>query len=424
MGIRVVAVYSEADRNALHVSEADEAVEIGPAAASESYLNQSRLLGAALATGAAAIHPGYGFLAENASFAQAVQDAGLIWVGPSPSAIVSMGDKVKARNLMSAAGVPVAAGTRSSLASGDEAVRAAIDIGYPIMVKASSGGGGIGMAVAEDDASLRTVFEATRTAGERFFGSADVFLERYVKGARHVEVQILGLSGGQVVTLGERDCSVQRRNQKVVEETPSPGVSQVLRNRMLETATRAGEAVDYRGAGTVEYLVDPSTQEFFFLEMNTRLQVEHPVTELVTGVDFVEEQLRIAAGEGPWEHLIGIKPNGHAIELRVCAEDSQNFFPSPGTITSWIEPAGEGIRVDSGYRQGDVVTPYYDSLLAKLCVWGTSRLEALDRARVAVAEFLIEGPSTNLAFLAEILNDSDFVSGHYDTGIVKRMRDN
>lgn len=273
MGLHVVAVYSEADRDALHVTEADEAIEIGPAAAAASYLNQEAVLAAARACNADAIHPGYGFLAENASFARAVSDAGMTWVGPSPDAIAAMGDKVSARNLMAAAGVPVAQGTSRSLTNVEDAVTAAQQIGYPIMVKAAGGGGGIGMATAEDEAALRASFAATRQAGERFFGSGDVFLERYVQRARHVEVQILGLADGGIVTFPERDCSVQRRNQKVVEETPSPAVSQALRDRMLDTAVQAGAAVHYRGAGTVECLLDVETREFYFLEMNTRLQV-------------------------------------------------------------------------------------------------------------------------------------------------------
>jgi len=422
MGIKVVAVYSEADAQALHVREADEAVLLGPAAPGSSYLDGARILEAAGRTGAEALHPGYGFLAENAAFAQAVGDAGLVWVGPTPDAIEEMGDKVRARNRMAAAGVPVAPGTPEPVPSADAAVEAARAIGYPVMVKAAAGGGGIGMGVARDEGQLRAAFDTARTRGERAFGSPAVFLERYVEGARHVEVQVLGLAEGRVVALGERDCSVQRRHQKVAEETPSPGVGDALRARMLATAVRAGEAVGYRNAGTVECLVDPAAQEFFFLEMNTRLQVEHPITELVTGVDLVEQQLRIAAGEAPSYDVDALTPRGAALELRVYAEDPKRFLPSPGTITRWEEPGGPGVRVDSGYGAGDTVTPFYDPLLAKLCAYGGDRAEALAVAREAVARFVVEGPKTNLPFFTELLAEPSFVSGDYDTGLVARMR--
>jgi acetyl-CoA carboxylase biotin carboxylase subunit len=420
LGVKAVAVYSEADAKAPHVREADEAVLLGPAPAAESYLDGVKVVEAALQTGAQAIHPGYGFLAENAGFARSVGEAGLVWIGPSPEAIDAMGDKINARNLMEAAGVPVAGGTREPVADVEEAVARAAEIGYPVMVKASAGGGGIGMGLAEDEADLRKAFETARTRAERFFGSPAILLERYLARARHVEVQILGLNDGRVVALGERDCSVQRRHQKVVEETPSPGVSPELRERMLAAAVRAGEAIDYRNAGTVECLV--SGGDFVFLEMNTRLQVEHPITELCTGVDIVAEQLRIASGEEPGFDVDGVTPTGHAIEMRVYAEDPVRFLPGPGAITSWSEPEGEGIRVDSGYAGGDVVTPYYDPLLAKLCVWAPDRAAAIARAREAVAAFEIEGPKNNLAFHAELLANPEFVSGDYDTSVIDRMR--
>jgi acetyl-CoA carboxylase biotin carboxylase subunit len=422
MGLRTIAVHSEVDAALPYVREADEAVLLGPAAPAESYLAVDKLLEAARRTGAEAIHPGYGFLAENAEFAQAVIDAEIAWVGPPPEAIVAMGDKISARNLMADAGVPVAAGTREPVADVDAALAAARDIGYPLMVKAAAGGGGIGMGVAHDDDGLRAAFETARTRGERFFGSASILLERYVEGARHVEIQVLGLASGRVVALGDRDCSVQRRHQKVAEETPSPGVSEDLRRRMLAGAVLAGEAVDYRNAGTVECLVDPATQDYVFLEMNTRLQVEHPVTELVTGIDLVEEQLRIAAGDDPAADLTDVERNGHAIELRVYAEDPKRFLPSPGDITVWDEPTGDGVRVDAGYAAGNTVTPYYDPLLAKLCVWGADRAAAIERARDAVAAFHIEGLKTNLAFFAELLAEPSFTSGEYDTSIVEKMR--
>ena len=422
LGLRAVAVYSEADEGLPHVREADEAVLLGPAPPVTSYLDVERVLEAAKQTGAQAVHPGYGFLAENAEFADRVAAAGLVWVGPAPDAIARMGDKVNARNLMAAAGVPVAAGTAEPVTALDTAVAAAAELGYPLMVKAAAGGGGIGMGVAADETGLRAAFETARTRAERFFGSPAILLERYLPHARHVEVQILGLADGRVVALGERDCSVQRRHQKVAEETPSPGVAEPLRRRMLAAAVRAGEAVNYRNAGTVECLVDPERQDFVFLEMNTRLQVEHPVTELVTGLDLVEQQLLIAAGRPVSFDPDDVRRNGAALELRIYAEDPRRFLPSPGRITEWREPSGPGVRVDAGYDAGATVTPYYDPLLAKLCVLGADRAEALERARRAVGEFAIVGPKTNLAFFAELLDDPEFVSGGYDTGLVARMR--
>jgi acetyl-CoA carboxylase biotin carboxylase subunit len=333
-----------------------------------------------------------------------------------------MGDKINARNLMADAGVPVAPGTTDPAATIDAALDAAAAIGYPVMVKAAAGGGGMGMAVAADEAVLRTEYEKVRGFAERMFGDPAVLIERYFPRVRHIEVQILGLADGRVVALGERECSVQRRNQKLVEETPSPALTDESRAAILAAAVRAGEAVSYRNAGTVECLYDPTTGDFFFLEMNTRLQVEHPVTEAVYGVDLVQEQLRVASGLSPTFDVDNLVPHGHAIELRVNAEDPKRFLPGPGAITTWVEPTGDGVRVDAGYAAGTTVTPFYDSLMAKLIVHGADRLDAIAKARAAVAGFKIAGPKCNLPFFAELLENEEFVSGDYDTGIVSRMR--
>ncbi len=422
LGVRAVAVYSEADADLPFVAEADEAVLIGPPPPGQSYLDTAAVLAAARQTGAAAIHPGYGFLAENPAFARQVLAEGLIWVGPPPEAIEQMGDKINARNLMAAACVPVAAGSAEPVTSVAAATAEATRIGYPVMVKAAAGGGGIGMSAVSDPAGLAAAFETARTRGMRFFGDPAILLERYIERARHVEVQILGLADGRVIALGERDCSVQRRHQKVAEETPSPGVGDELRARMLAAAVQAGQAVGYRGAGTVECLVDTAAGDFVFLEMNTRLQVEHPVTELVTGIDLVEQQFRIAAGEDVSFAPDQVRPQGHALELRIYAEDPVRFLPSPGTITQWEEPAGAGIRVDAGYTSGNKVTPFYDPLLAKLCVHGQDRDEALARASDAVAAFRIAGLRTNVPFHADLLASEEFRSVDYDTSIVARLR--
>ncbi len=424
MGIRAVAVYSDADADLPYVGEADQAVRVGPAQPAKSYLDAAAIIEAAAQTNAKAVHPGYGFLAENAGFARQVIAAGLTWVGPGPEAIEQMGDKIRARNLMEQAGVPVSPGSREPVTDIKAALAEGERIGYPVMVKAAAGGGGIGMGVADNPADLNAAFDTARSRAERFFGSPEILLERYVQRARHVEVQILGLADGRVLALGERDCSVQRRHQKVAEETPSPGVDHALREQMLAAAVRAGQAVGYQGAGTVECLVDTDAGSFVFLEMNTRLQVEHPVTELVTGIDLVEQQFLIAAGQPPSFDPAAVNPQGHALELRIYAEDPKRFLPGPGTITQWQEPAGDGVRVDAGYQAGNTVTPFYDPLLAKLCIHGADRQQTLDRARNAVAAFAVKGPKTNLAFHAELLDNPQFVSGDYDTSLISRMRPN
>ncbi len=422
LGMQAVAVYSDVDAKLPFVREADEAVAIGPAQPAASYRNADALLEAARQTGAQAVHPGYGFLAEDAGFARRVREAGLAWVGPSADSIEAMGDKIRARNLVAAAGVPVSRGTAEPVGDPEAAVAAAREIGFPVMVKASAGGGGMGMAVAIDEESLRTELDRVRGFAERMFGDPAVLVERFFPRVRHVEVQVLGLSDGRVVALGERDCSVQRRHQKLAEETPSPAVGPALRERLFTAAVRAAEAVGYRNAGTVECLLDVDSGEVVFLEMNTRLQVEHPVTEMVTGIDLVEQQLRIAAGLAVTFDPDAVRASGHAIELRVNAEDPVRFLPGPGAVTAWEEPSGEGVRVDSGYAAGTTVTPHYDSLMAKLVVHGADRDQALERARAAVAAFRVEGPKCNLPFFAELLVHPEFVSGDYDTGIVGRMR--
>ena len=420
LGIRTIAVHSDVDADMPFVREADEAVCVGPANPAESYRNAEAILAAAKSTGARAIHPGYGFLSENAHFARTVEENGLVWVGPGAEAIAAMGDKINARNLMAAAGVPVAPGSPDPADTAEAALEAAEAIGYPVMVKAAAGGGGMGMAVAADPAQLAKEFEKVRGFAERMFGDGAVLIERYFPRVRHVEVQILGLADGRVIALSERECSVQRRNQKLVEEAPSPAVSPELRERLLSAAVKAGEAVNYRNAGTVECLLDPATGEFFFLEMNTRLQVEHPITELIHGIDLVEAQLRIASGLQPQIGQSGQR--GHAIELRVNAEDPKRFFPGPGRITTWVEPEGDGVRLDSGYVEGNTVSQNYDSLMAKLIIFGVDRDDAIGKAREAVAGFRIAGPKNNLPFFAELLENPEFLSGDYDTGIVGRMR--
>ncbi|MDQ2848435.1 MAG: biotin carboxylase [Actinomycetota bacterium] len=424
MGLRTIAVHSDVDAGLPFVTEADEAVQIGPANPAESYRNVEAVLKAAKDTGAQAIHPGYGFLSENADFARAVVAAGIAWVGPSPDAIVAMGDKIAARNMMEAAGVPVAAGTKEPVTTAADAATAADAIGYPVMIKASAGGGGMGMAVVTDPATLAADYEKVTGFAGRLFGDDSVFIERYFPSVRHVEVQILGLPDGRILALGERDCSVQRRNQKIAEETPCPVLDPATREQMLQAARDAGAAVHYLGAGTVEFLLataqDARAPSFYFLEMNTRLQVEHPITEEVLGIDLVQAQLKIAAGEDPG--IAEAAPTGHAIELRINAEDSKRFLPGPGAITEWVEPSGDGIRVDAGYVAGTTVTPSYDSLMAKLIVHGTDRDDALARARTAVAGFTVVGPKSNLAFHAELLDNPEFVSGDYDTALIARMR--
>jgi acetyl-CoA carboxylase biotin carboxylase subunit len=416
LGVRTVALHAGVDAELPHVREADEVVALtGPA----GYLDVEAVVEAARSAGAEAVHPGYGFLSESPVLARRCAEAGLVWVGPAAESMELLADKVAARNHVASRGVPVLPGTSGSVGEVDEAVSAARRLGYPLMVKAVSGGGGIGMGVARDDAQLARAVRTAASRGLGAFGDARVLLERYVPRARHVEVQVVGLGDGSVVAFPERDCSVQRRHQKVVEETPSPSVGPALRAQLRAAAVTAAESVGYRNAGTVEFLLQPGTGDFFFLEVNTRLQVEHPITEEVCGVDLVELQLRVASGEDVRFAPPALK--GHAIELRVYAEDPVRFMPGPGAVTEWVEPVGPGIRVESGYAAGTIVTPHFDPLLAKLVVSGANRAEALDRARAAIGEFRVRGPKCNLPFLAEVLDSAEFASGNYDTGIVDRL---
>ncbi len=413
MGLRTVAVYSELDRDALHVELADEAWNIGPAPATESYLDAEKILEVARESRADAVHPGYGFLAENASFARAVIHAGLIWVGPPPSAIETMGDKIASRVAVQAAGVPTVPGTASPLTSVEEIVAVAEDFGYPVAIKAAHGGGGKGLRVVGSPDELQDAFDGARREAAAYFGSAEVYVEKYLQRPRHVEAQILVDDHGNALFLGERDCSVQRRHQKLVEETPSPGLSPKVREEMGSAALAVAEACDYRNAGTVEFLLDADGESFYFLEMNTRLQVEHTVTEMVTGVDIVREQFRIAAGE-PLS-VDSVTPYGHAIELRVNAEDpARNFVPTPGTLTRYREPAGYGVRVDSWVEAGSTISQYYDNLIAKVVIWAANREEAIARAKRAVAEYEVGGVATTLGAHEVVLSHPDFIAGtHY-----------
>jgi acetyl-CoA carboxylase biotin carboxylase subunit len=416
LGIESVAVHSDADAGAKHAREARRSVRIGEAPAPLSYLNPAAIVRAALDTGAEAIHPGYGFLAEAPSFARAVADAGLAWVGPSPDVLEVAGDKVAAREAFRRSGFPVLPGAGPFLRV-EEAAAAAEDIGYPVMVKAVMGGGGIGMGVAADEAALRSAVETAATRGERFFGDASVYVERFVPSARHVEVQVLA-DGHDTIHLYERECSVQRRHQKVIEETPSPAVDRDLRRRMCEAAVRSMRAVGYRGAGTVECILTPE-REFFFLEVNARLQVEHPITEVTCGVDLVEEQLRIAAGQGMSVRETPSR-NHHAIECRVYAEDPRTFLPAPGRISRFDAGpnANRMQRHDFGYDAGDEVPMFYDPLVGKVVAWSGDRPNALLEMSAALAGLRIEGIKTNVPALLEVLADERFGSGDYDTGLL------
>ncbi len=424
LGIRSVAIYSEPDVESLHVRMADEAVCVGPAASAQSYLKIDTIVSAAKELNAEAIHPGYGFLAESAEFARAVNTAGIVFIGPSPEAMDIMGSKTSARRAAVEAGVPIVPGTVEPLVSFDEASATAEKFGYPVMLKAAAGGGGKGMRLVAERNDLRSAFETAQTEAAAAFGDSSLYLEKAVERPRHIEIQIFGDTHGNLVHLGERECSIQRRHQKVIEECPSPLNDPDLRRRMGDEAVKIGRAVNYTGAGTVEFLFSDATHDFYFLEMNTRLQVEHPVTELVTGRDLVREQFRVATGERLSFTQEDIGWNGHAIECRIYAEDpANNFFPSPGTITHLREPAGPGVRIDSGVTRLSEVSIHYDPMIAKLAVWGRTRDEAIDRLKRALDEYEVSGITTTLSFFREVVQDEEFISGQLDTGFITRFNE-
>src|SRR5436190_1016805 len=420
LGVKTIAVYSEADRDAPHVRDADHAVLIGPAPARESYLSIERIIGAARTAGAEAVHPGYGFLSENWRFAEACGEAGLVFIGPSPSAIRSMGDKTEARRLMAAAGVPIVPGTPRAVGDADEAARLGGAIGFPLILKAAAGGGGIGMARVNAPTELAAAFAAATRRAEAAFGAGAVYLERYLERPRHVEVQVFGDADGNVVHLHERDCSIQRRHQKLVEESPAPHLPAKTKDGLTAAAVAGARAIGYVNAGTMEFLVDASGA-FYFLEMNTRLQVEHPVTEEVTGLDLVLAQLRVAAGEPlPWRQD-DIFQRGAAIECRVYAEDpAKNFLPSPGTISRLALPAGQGIRVESGVEDGTSVPVHYDPLLLKLVARGADRTEAIMRLDSGLEGCVVEGVRTTVPFLRRVMADASFRAGRVHTQMIEQ----
>ena len=426
LGLETIAVYSEADAAALHVSLADSALPIGPAAPAQSYLAAERILGAACSSGADAIHPGYGFLSENEDFARAVQVAGMRWIGPDPKTIEDMGDKERARLLAKAAGVPVLPGS-ARFAPGDSAglEDAARAVGFPLLVKASAGGGGIGMRRVDRMDELTSAVESTQGMATRAFGDGTVYFERYIAKARHVEVQVFGFGDGRAVHLHERDCSIQRRFQKVVEETPAPRLAQATREAMLKAAVALAVQERYRGAGTIEFVLDAQTEAFYFLEMNTRIQVEHPITEMVTGLDLVEMQIALAAGAPhPVRAQSDVKASGHAIECRLYAErPAKNFLPSPGLLSRFeIDESGLQVRVDTGVRSGDRITHFYDPMIAKLIVHGSNRADAIERMLETLGSIRIEGIETNLAFLQRVIGHAAFRAAEVSTGFIDQHK--
>ena len=421
LGIQSVVVYSQVDKNTLAVELADHAICIGPAASKESYLKIDRLIAAAELYDVDAIHPGYGFLAENAHFAEVCASCKIKFIGPRPDAITAMGDKANARKTMMAAKIPVIPGSKDVIRSEQEALDLAHSIGYPVIIKAVAGGGGKGMRVVHNDPSLKQSFHSARREAEMSFANGDVYIEKYIERPRHVEFQILADEHGHIIHLGERDCSLQRRHQKLIEEAPCPIMDEKLRRRMGEAAIKAAKAVKYSSVGTIEFLL-ASDRQFYFMEMNTRIQVEHPVTEMITGIDLVKEQIRVAAGETLRFQQDDIKFRGHAIEARINAEDwKRNFAPSPGKITLYVAPGGPGVRIDSHAYTGYVIPPNYDSMIGKLIVHGADREEALCRMRRALAEYHIEGVSTSIGFARILLDREDIIRGEYNTGYVGHM---
>ena len=419
LGIATVAVYSTVDKNALHVQLADEAVCVGDSLSNKSYLNIPNILAAATSRGVDAIHPGYGFLAENDKFAEMCNDHGIIFIGPSPSSIRQMGDKSTAKETMENVGVPTVPGSKGLLLDVDEAYKLAEEIGYPVIIKATAGGGGRGMRLVEKSDNLERMFKAAQGEAEAAFGNDGLYMEKFIKKPRHVEIQILADRAGNVIHLGERDCSVQRRHQKLLEESPSPAINPYLREEMGKAAVSAAKSIKYEGAGTVEFLVDDNEQ-FYFMEMNTRIQVEHPVTEMVTGVDLIAEQIKIAAGNNLEFKQAEIKLNGHAIECRINAEDpSHNFRPSPGRITGWLPPGGPGVRVDSHVYTGYEIPPFYDSLIGKLIVWGKDRDAAINRMNRALNECAVTGIPTTINFHLNLLDKKKFKEGNIHTKYVE-----
>jgi len=419
LGIATVAVFSTIDKKALHVQLADEAVCVGDSLSNKSYLNIPNILAAATSRGVDAIHPGYGFFAENDIFAEMCNDHGIVFIGPSPKAIRSMGDKSTAKETMEAVGVPTVPGSKGLLSNVDEAYKLADDIGYPVIIKATAGGGGRGMRLVENADNLEKMFKAAQGEAEAAFGNDGLYMEKFIKKPRHVEIQILADRSGNVVHLGERDCSVQRRHQKLLEESPSPAINTELRKKMGNAAIAAAKSIGYEGAGTVEFLVDDD-DNFYFMEMNTRIQVEHPVTEMVTGVDLIAEQIKIASGANLEFNQNDIQLNGHAIECRINAEDpSHNFRPSPGQITGWLPPGGPGVRVDSHVYTGYEIPPFYDSLIGKLIVWGKDRNTAIKRMNRALNECAVTGIPTTINFHLTLLNKSKFKQGKIHTKYVE-----
>ena len=419
MGILTVAVFSEADSEALHTQLADEAVCIGPATAKDSYLNMEAIISAAILTKAEAIHPGFGFLSENSKFAHMCSTCGIEFIGPSGDMIDRMGNKSEARKTMIEAGVPVVPGSKQAISTVEEGMALARNIGYPVMAKASAGGGGKGMRIIEREEDFVKAFAAAQREAENAFGDGTMYLERYIQSPRHIEFQLLADKYGNVVHLYERDCSIQRRHQKVLEESPSVVISHELRRKMGETAVKAAKTINYYSVGTVEFLLDQSG-EFYFMEMNTRIQVEHPVTEMVTGIDLIKEQIKVSAGEKLFIRQEDITITGHAIECRINAEDPyHNFRPSPGEIEQMLIPGGNGVRVDTAMYNGYIIPPYYDSMIAKLIVKSDTRKDAIAKMRSALGEFIIEGVTTNLDFQYEIINNKDFIEGNISTSFIE-----